>query len=204
MPQIYFEKLKSFGNAEFFFWNIKENCNELSELIADHGVLLAESIRRFKSTIRQKEWLAVRVLLQQTPYKNINIIYNGNGKPYLADSSKYISISHTREYVAIAVSDQPIGVDVEIISRNAFAVAESFLKPREMECLYKEDNPTEEALFLWCVKEAAFKLASEKVSVLKEIGITKNANDYLVTYPDATVAKCSVCKLDDLILSFCR
>ena len=56
MPQIYFEKLKSFCNAEIFFWHIKENSNELSNVIADNGILLACAEEKFKSESR-RPWL---------------------------------------------------------------------------------------------------------------------------------------------------
>ena len=62
-------------------------------------------------------------------------------------------------------------------------------------------EPENEALHLWSAKEAAFKFASHKISVLKEIGITKNANNYTITYPDGATAVCSVNMLDGAILS---
>lgn len=201
MPQIYFEKLKSFCNAEIFFWHIKENSNELSNVIADNGILLACAEEKFKSESRRREWLAVRALLHSTQYKGDTILYHDNGKPYFAGSNKHISISHTNEYVAIAISDYPIGIDIETISRNALAVVKAFLKPREIELLSDSENPGNEALCLWSAKEAAFKLASERVSVLKEIGITRNANNYIATYPDDTTVKCNVFIIDDFILS---
>ena len=204
MPQMYFEKLKSFCNAEIFFWHIKEDCNELSSLIADNGMLLAGAENKFKSVSRQREWLAVRALLQYTPYKGAVIEYRGNGKPYFANNSKYVSISHTQEYVALAVSESPIGIDVELTNRNALSVAKAFLQPQEIESLAGCGNAAHEALCLWSAKEAAFKLASERVSVLKEIGITKNANNYTVAYPDGTTAVCDVCVLEDIVISCCK
>lgn len=201
MPQIYLEKVKSFGNAEIFFWHITENCEELSCLIADNGILLAEAQKKFKGTGRQREWLSTRALLKQTPYKHEEIVYDDNGKPGFASKSKHISISHTAEIAAIAVSDSPIGIDLELDGRNAVTVAKSFLQPQELEALMTSSEPENEALHLWSAKEAAFKFASHKISVLKEIGITKNANNYTITYPDGATAVCSVNMLDGAILS---
>jgi phosphopantetheinyl transferase len=204
MPQIYFENLKSFCNAEIFFWHIKEGCNELSEYIADNGTLLSEAKRRFKSESRQREWLATRALLHSTQYKGETILYNDNGKPCLAGNNRHISISHTNEYVAIAVSDYPIGIDIERTDRNAYAVAKSFLTEQEIDILTQENNPSKQALCLWSAKEAAFKLASENIAILKEIGITKNADNYIVAYPDGTTAVCDVCLLEDIVVACCR
>lgn len=196
MPQVCFENIKKIYDAEFFFWHIVEDCDELSELIADNGVLFAEAQKKFKATSRQREWLATRALLQQTPYKGQTILYHANGQPYL--ENRHISVSHTRNYVAIAISKNPIGIDIEHKGRNAIAIANGFLQQQEL------DNITaEEALGLWVTKEAAFKYAPEKAAILKEIHAVKENGGYSITYPDGTTAICSVSSLGDIILSFC-
>lgn len=196
MPQVCFENIKKIYDAEFFFWHIVEDCDELSELIADSGVLFAEAQKKFKSTSRQREWLATRALLQQTPYKGQTIFYHANGQPYL--ENRHISVSHTRDYVAIAISENPIGIDIEHKGRNALAITNGFLQQQEL------DNITaEEALGLWVTKEAAFKYAPEKAAILKEIHAVKDNGGYSITYPDGTTAICSVSSLGDIILSFC-
>ena len=201
MPRINFENIQFFGDAEIYFWHIEESCKELSELIADNGLSLAEAEAKFKSPDRQREWIAVRALLQNTPYKGKRIRYNSNGKPYLADSIKHISISHTQGFVAIAFSNTPIGIDIESTNRKAHAVIRSFLQSQEIEMLNENPDTSNEALRLWSAKEAAFKLASDKVSVLKEIGITKNANSYTVTYPDGGISECHSCIYGDIVIS---
>ena len=201
MPRLFYENIVASRNAEIFFWHIAENCKELSELIADNGLSLAEAEKSFKSASRQREWLATRALLQLTPYSREVIRYHSNGKPFFAGNNMHISISHTKDIVAIAISGHPIGIDVETASRNALAVTSSFLKPCEMAELQNVQDQANEAVRLWSAKEAAFKLASEKVAILKEIGITKNANFYTVTYPDCSVAKCNSYTLGDIILS---
>lgn len=201
MPQISLKKANSVYDAEIFFWHIEESCEELSDLIADNGILLAEAQERFKSCSRQREWLATRALLRHTPYKEENIIYLSNGKPCLAKSNKHISISHALHYVAIAVADYPIGIDIEFTNRNALSVINSFLQPQEADVLSQSDNLAKESLMLWSAKEAAFKLAAEKVAVLKDIQTTKNEVGYNVTYPDGTTAICYIQILEDIILS---
>lgn len=201
MPRVDFGNIIPSCNAEVFFWHIGESCEQLSELIADNGLLLAESERMFKSLSRQREWLAVRALLKSTPYYNANILYHSCGKPYLSGNGKHISISHTQEYVVIAVSDSPIGIDVEHTGRNAIGAVKAYLQPYEMDMLNLGDNPAEEALFLWSAKEAVFKLLSPSVTVLKEIGIAKNANLYTVVCPDNSKAICRSYVLGDLVIS---
>ena len=40
-----------------------------------------------------------------------------NGKPYLINSDKYISVSHQGNWTLIAISDSPVGIDVEKIKK---------------------------------------------------------------------------------------
>ena len=184
MPQIYFENIKRNCNADIYFWNIVENCDELSELIADTGMLLSEAKKRFTSNARQRDWLATRALLRQTPHNGKEILYHANGQPYIAD--KHISISHTKDYAAIAVFDTPVGIDIEKIDRKAQTVIKAILQPHE-----KVEIP-EEALDIWTAKEAAFKMSPQKVSVLKDIFAEKNACGYNITYPDGSTATYSI------------
>ena len=182
----------AFG-AELYFWEITESVEELAGLLPDGVGLLDEACGRFKSVQRRREWLAARVLLQNTAYSGRGIVYDTNGAPMLHGGGKHISISHTGNIVAIAVSDTRIGLDIETGERNAFAVARMFLKENEMESL--GNGGCVEALRLWTVKESAFKLASEKVTVLKEIeteykGVDTGVYTYDVKYPDGQSAAC--------------
>ena len=63
---------------------------------------------------RKHEWLSVRVLLKALCGEEKEIAYYSSGRPYLKDGSRYISISHTRGYVA----------EVELESED-----EAFVKP---------------------------------------------------------------------------
>ena len=48
-------------------------------------------------------------------YKYYKVGKDENGKPYLINSDKYISISHQGNWTLIAILDSPIGIDVERI-----------------------------------------------------------------------------------------
>jgi phosphopantetheinyl transferase len=202
MPRIDFHYGKEFSSADIYLWHIEEDCDILSRLIGDNGMHLAESIRRFKSEKRRREWLATRALLQQTPYKDTEIRYHDNGQPHTGDSGKQISISHTRGYAAIALSETPIGIDIETEERNALAVADAFMQPREKELLMACAAPASEALRLWTVKEAAFKLAPQHSQVLKDIHATAEGNGfYSIIYKDGTTATCHTTEHCGIIVS---
>lgn len=207
MPIIHIETDNAI-DADIYFWKIEENAMELSDIIADGGTMLSQAQERFKSTKRQREWLATRALLMQTPYRDTSIQYRSNGQPYLADSSMYISISHTAEFVAVAIAGTPIGIDIETKSRNALAVSNAFLQPHETEALQGNTDRDKEALRIWTAKEAAFKLYPDRSLVLKDItaGLQQNSGNtslYTITYKDSTTATCRTTEHNSFILSVC-
>ena len=202
MPRITIDILPP-HSTRLFFWKITESAEELSGLLPDGKELLDESCRCFKSGQRRREWLAARALLQSTPYSSCRIIYNSKGAPSLDREGKHISIRHTGELVAIAVSNAPVGLDIESRERNATKVTRLFFKEREIEQAGDDNN---EALRLWTVKEAAFKLASENVSVLKDIETTFISEEngkytYNIKYPDGKNAICRTYMTGGLFIS---
>lgn len=202
MPRITID-IQPEHNTELFFWKIDESIEELTKLIPDSNNILDEALCKFKSEERCKEWLATRVLLQSTPYSKCRITYNSNGAPRLTNNSKYISISHTKELAAIAISDIQIGIDIEFDERDASKVVKHFLTEKECN---KVGNNKEEALRLWTVKEAAFKLASKNATVLKDIetefkGEENGTYIYNIKFPNQKRAICRTYMTNGLFIS---
>lgn len=207
MPIIHIETDNAI-DADIYFWKIEESCEELARLFDKCDIMLADAAKRFKSVKRQQEWLATRALLMHTPYKELQILYHSNGKPYLSDKSMHISISHTQSHVAIAISGEPIGIDIETKSRNALAVSNAFLQPHETEALQGNTDRDKEALRIWTAKEAAFKLYPDRSLVLKDITASLQQNSgntslYTITYKDGTTATCRTTEHNSFILSVC-
>ena len=46
-------------------------------------------------------------------YERLALSKLSNGKPYLVNSNLHVSISHSGEYLAIALSPTPVGVDIQ-------------------------------------------------------------------------------------------
>ena len=59
-------------------------------------------------------------------------LYNEYGAPRI-DNGPYISISHCKNGIAVAVNDTPIGIDIEAV------------RPLKEELMRKTMNPTEQA-----------------------------------------------------------
>ena len=106
---------------------------------------------------RQREWLTIRVLLKKTLKEEKQISYTATGKPYFADSSYHISISHTKGYVAVAVDENyPVAIDIEQISSRVEKVRSRFMNETEEQHLSK-NLPLIHSLLHWSAKEAMFK-----------------------------------------------
>ena len=83
--------------------------------------------------------------------------YEPSGKPYLADNSYFISISHTKGYVAVILSEEkPVGIDIEQYSRRVHKVAHKYMREDEQFVPYGEDD-TWSLLLHWSAKEVMFK-----------------------------------------------
>ncbi|MDR0547748.1 MAG: 4'-phosphopantetheinyl transferase superfamily protein [Dysgonamonadaceae bacterium] len=116
---------------------------------------------------RLREWLAVRVLLKKMLGEEKEIAYTAFGKPYLADGSYHISISHTKGFVAVVVDkEHPVAVDIERIAPRVENVCSRFLNEMEESRLSK-DNRLIHLLLHWSAKETLFKQMDENDVELK-------------------------------------
>ena len=80
------------------------------------------------------------------------------GKPYFADGSAHFSISHTKNHVFCLLSDRPVGLDAEEMSRSVDPrLAEKILSAEEKARYDRAENKQAALLKLWVLKEAAAK-----------------------------------------------
>ncbi len=57
--------------------------------------------------------------------------YTEQGKPYILDyTNMHFNVSYSEEYVVCAVSDKPVGIDIQKISEYNPAVAKSLQQAR--------------------------------------------------------------------------
>lgn len=75
-----------------------------------------KKITSLKSPLKRAQTTAAGLLLRHCFGAQAQYHYGDHGKPYLADGQAYFSISHSGEWVALAVSDREIGVDLQVSS----------------------------------------------------------------------------------------
>ena len=103
------------GDADIYVWQVAETVEELL-LLVDDATRVA--VAKFAGEKRRAEWLAVRALLKSVFGEGVSIKYDAAGKPVLNGNDAFISISHTRDFVAFAVSRSfSVGLDIEPVGR---------------------------------------------------------------------------------------
>ncbi len=91
--------------------------------------------------------------LRSTP----SFLYNEHGAPYLA-VGPYFSISHCKQGIAVAVSDSPIGIDIEAIRPLNESLVRKTMNSQEQTRIFSSAHPEVEFIRLWTQKEAYVKM----------------------------------------------
>lgn len=156
------EFIEQFEGGLIGLWKITETTEELFLRLNPTGIEL-ERYSQFKNESRRKEWLAVRLLLQQMIGEGAGIIYTGNGKPDLVNRIGNISISHSSGYVTIYYhSELHPGIDIELITRSVERAAGKFLSAKELQdCTFNHQRSNKDLMLRWCAKEAVFKMVPD-------------------------------------------
>ena len=103
-------------------WKVMIGELNTKELNSDEKKLL----KLKKSNILREQFLATRQVLA-LENSDFEITYNNDGKPLL-NSKCNISISHSHEIAAIAISDNSkIGLDVQLNENKIFNIQDKFL-----------------------------------------------------------------------------
>lgn len=147
-------------------WKITESYDDLFRPISLRSQNL-ERVLGMKSELHQRGFLSVRHLLSEFGYIDTDLFYDENGKPHLKDG-KYISITHSFNFSAVAVSDDFIGIDIEKQREKIGRIAHKFMD-YEAQYLNSEDSEYVRKLtIIWCIKESLYKLfATPGLSFLK-------------------------------------
>jgi len=141
MPVI--QKIKA-NNCQIAIWDINESLDKLIQLSNNMNV------SKFKSKKKKKEFLSSRLLLTELLPNDV-ISYNTYGAPEVVDDN-FISISHSKNLVAIIVSKTKVGLDIEQISKKPLELSSKFISQNCHHLLSEE-----KATLIWCCKEAIFK-----------------------------------------------
>jgi 4'-phosphopantetheinyl transferase EntD len=161
--------LREINDATFLgFWHITETVETLALLFKK--LRPEQEIPVFKSELRQKEWLASRILayllLQDFTPEPHAISSNENGKPEFCGTPYRVSISQSGGMVAVLLSDCfEVGIDIEIIREKILKLAPKFLSDKD---LLQAGQDLKKTCLYWSAKETLYKMYSRKKLLFKE------------------------------------
>ena len=128
----------------------------------------AERASRFRFEPARRRYIAARTILRQLAAARLGIEpaavsldADDRGKPFVAGRPFELNVSHSGDYLAIAFSEAPVGIDIEQISERTpvDAIAGRFFPPdlvRYLDAL-RVTSRRREFFRLWTTMEAAIK-----------------------------------------------
>lgn len=136
---------------------------------------------------RRRERLCAAAMVAAMLGQAYGIGHDEDGRPYacVAGTSEavgYLTVSHSKAFVAVGWSEQPLGIDLECTSDRPLRLAPRFLHESELPLIDLLPHPAATAaLMLWTAKEAAFKRFSrEGATTLSDI-VLQMDNDGTMT-----------------------
>lgn len=102
--------------------------------------------------------------------KNNDITFGANeyGKPFLLGANNiHFNISHSGNWVVCAISDFPVGIDVEVIKPIDLDIAKRFFSEDEYSALLNQTEEDKPKYFfkLWTLKESYIKAVGKGLSI---------------------------------------
>ena len=171
------------NGIRYAIWHLSESVEALKALL---GAPTDRLLAGISNPTRQKERLAARLLLKELCGGMQEVAYKESGEPYLVGSNLNLSISHTKNYVAVALAPFRIGIDIEHTSERVLRITEKFLNHTELAELTNTSNPAPTALLYWCAKEAMYKKMTEKEAEFTLFTCQQHHNTLTVHYQAET------------------
>lgn len=158
--------------TQILVWKITESFDELRSQV-NLKPKTENRLYKMKSEMHQRAFLSVRMLLKEAGYTDFELHYDEFGKPYFLDG-KHVSITHSHQFSAIIISDEAVGIDIEMQREKIIRIADKFvdyefhfLKPEKIQEYIRK------LTVIWGIKESIFKIRNEKgISFKDHIKVT--------------------------------
>ena len=175
---------KSNINADYAKWETqidrtkKERINRHKEKSRRETLILSDHLAKFAIS----KYCGVSE-------EDIEFRYNSLGKPLALGLDVHFNISHSGDYVVLVISDNPCGIDIEVIREVNLNTAKRFCNQNELELIENSSDKHIEFLKIWTKKEAYFKSVGCGIATeLKLLDTTKEIyfntiinDDYVLT-----------------------
>ena len=152
----------------------EEQILRLLPLVSDER---REEALRYKHLFGQfaclKSYVMLREILESMGLSHpFLFVKNEHGKPFLKDHPEvHFNLSHCKNGIAVAVSNEPVGIDIESYREVDDSLMRYTMNEAECQIIKASDDPIQTFIAYWTKKEAVFKL--------RGTGITKGLHDLL-------------------------
>ena len=134
-------------------------------------------------------WSTLHTLISDCGYDSdadLNVLRTSERKPYFESLPLHFNLTHTSGAVSAAISDSPVGIDLEWLdsSRDIEAIASRFFSPDEQSAI-SSSNDRQLAFFsLWTKKEAYAKSLGKGLADICSGGFNNSAyfSQYIIEY----------------------
>ena len=148
-----------------------EMCTDeaVAEMLPMVSAQRREQALRYKHTLGQfcclKSWLMLkegleiedwRFKIEDWRFRDLEWQFNEHGKPFIP-GGPYFSISHCKEGIAVAISDEPIGIDIEGIRHADEELIRRTMNEEERLWVTGDGLRNRRFTRLWTQKEAVVK-----------------------------------------------
>ncbi|MCR5503377.1 MAG: 4'-phosphopantetheinyl transferase superfamily protein [Lachnospiraceae bacterium] len=150
----------------------EESLPDLRRLLSPDRIEKTGKLRGKKDRLRSyfAELLLLYGLCSEGILKNTPLVfgYSSFKKPYLPEyPGVFFNLSHSGDYVALALSSFEVGIDIEHMREHTDRIAQRFYSPEENEYLSSlpEKERKREFIRLWTMKESYLKALGEGLGI---------------------------------------
>ncbi len=166
-----FEKIKYKG-ADICVLNNTLQSKELLNLFENKD-LYKNELKNIAIEHKRKDFMAVRYALKQCLEGDEYLIfYTPKGKPFLCNDKKKISLSHTKNWVAVIThKNKKVGIDIEKPRKTLVKVAKKFLSDAEYTSYlqFNEEQSFDFLRIVWSAKETLFKIVGDAYNFSEQL-----------------------------------
>lgn len=197
-------------NIKVYMLNIEEiSFERLLEYKKRVSLERRNKVERLHHMNDKKRCIITEILIQYLIRKetekvidDIKICYTSLGKPYIEGVNKKFNISHSGSWVVCALSDVPVGVDIEYIDESITSMKNLILSKEEYKRYEKSQNKDEFLYRTWTQKESYVKYLGVGLNMpFPEIEIYENKTKYSERSNKCEIV--SQCIQGEYVLSVC-
>ena len=144
---------------------------DLEAALGEISAQRREQALRFRYELGQRLCVLAYRLLKQGLREAYDITenpifeYNEHGKPSIAGHPEiFFNLSHCKNAAVCAISDHPVGIDVESIREYRESLVRYTMNDAEIREIESAENPASAFIRFWTMKEATMKLVGTGIN----------------------------------------